>query len=56
MTKLTIREQTINYFKEKVGIILKDATDEEIMETMKYFNLGGIAELYKQLRVYENKN
>lgn len=51
--KMTIKDQTIKYFENKEGVDLKTATDDEIIEFMKYFNLNGTAELYDQLRVYE---
>lgn len=53
MNKPTIRQQTIKALEYNHGIDLKTATDEEIVTFMEYFKLNGVAELYKQLRVYE---
>lgn len=52
---MTIRNQTIKALETKYGVDLKTATDEELVTFMEYFKLSGIADLYKQLRVYEHK-
>ena len=51
---MTMKDQTIKILTEKYGVDLKTATDEELVTFMEYFKLSGIAELYKQLRVYEH--
>lgn len=51
---MTIKDQTIKILTKKYGVDLKGATDEEIVTFLEYFKLNGIAELYKQLRVYEH--
>lgn len=52
---MTIRKQTIKALETKYGVDLKTATDEEIFTLMEYYKLNGTAELYKQLRSYEQK-
>ncbi len=52
---MTIKDQTIKYFEKREGVDLKTATDEEIVNLMEYYKLNGTAELYKQLRSYEQK-
>lgn len=50
---MTIRNQTIKALEKNHGVDLKTATDEELVTFMEYYKLNGIADLYKQLRVYE---
>lgn len=52
---MTIRQQTIKALESKYGTDLKTATDEEMVTFMKYYKMNGTAELYKTLRVYEQK-
>lgn len=53
---MTIKDQTIKLLNKKYGVTLNDATDEELITFMEYYKMYGIAELYKQLRVYEHNS
>ena len=52
---MKIRNQTIKVLSKKYGADLKTATDEELVTFMEYYKLGNIAELYKQLRKFEQE-